>query len=78
MLKSSPNPNQTSFLFPNLLDQLDPKNLLLQLAKRISWESFEEEFCILYNCSRGQPAKPIRLMVGLIILKHLNNLSDEN
>jgi IS5 family transposase len=26
----------------------------------------------------GAPAKPIRLMVGLLILKHIRNLSDES
>lgn len=26
----------------------------------------------------GRPAKPIRLMVGLILLKHIRNISDES
>ncbi|MGY4384648.1 hypothetical protein ACVWYN_001674 [Pedobacter sp. UYP24] len=26
----------------------------------------------------GRPAKPIRLMVGLLILKHIRNISDES
>ena len=39
-------------------------------------EMFEDEFCRLYATS-GRPAKPIRLMVGLLLLKQLENLSDE-
>jgi transposase, IS5 family len=76
MLTQSPNPNQTNLLYPNLLDHLNPKNPLIQLAKAIPWDYIEQEFTALYS-HRGKPAKPIRLMVGLSILKHLNNLSDD-
>lgn len=72
----STNPDQQSFLNPNLLDQLNPKHPLLQLASRIDWSFFEDEFSPLYS-HRGKPSKPIRLMVGLSILKHLEDLSDE-
>jgi hypothetical protein len=39
---------------------------------------FEEAFTPLYCPDNGRPAKPIRLMCGLLILKHLRNLSDES
>ena len=39
---------------------------------------FEREFSPLYSLDNGAPAKPIRLMVGLLILKHVRNLSDES
>lgn len=78
MKRASPNPNQTSFLHPNLLDQLNPKHPLLKLAETIPWDYFEEEFSALYCASGpGKPGKPIRLMVGLSILKHLEDVSDE-
>jgi IS5 family transposase len=70
------NPDQQSFLNPNLLDQLNPKHPLLQLARQIDWSFFEDEFAPLYS-HRGKPSKAIRLMVGLSILKHLEDLSDE-
>ena len=76
MLSQSPNLNQTNMLYPNLLDQLNLKDPLIQLAKAIPWKYLEEEFTPLYS-HRGKPAKPIRLMVGLCILKHLENLSDD-
>jgi IS5 family transposase len=72
----STNPDQQSFLNPNFLDQLNPKHPLLQPARRIDWSFFEDEFATLYS-HRGKPSKPIRLMVGLFILKHLEDLSDE-
>ncbi|MBR4423908.1 MAG: IS5 family transposase, partial [Mailhella sp.] len=46
------------------------------LAKKIPWELFEDEFKPLY-AEIGRPAKSIRLMVGLLLLKQLENLSDE-
>lgn len=76
MLNQSPNPDQINLLYPNLLDQLNPTNPLLQLARAIPLDYFEQEFSLLYS-DRGKPAKPIRLMVGLSILKHLENLSDK-
>lgn len=71
-----PNDQQGSFLYPDLIDQLNPKHPLLQLAKQIDWSYFEDEFAPLYS-HLGKPSKHIRLMVGLSILKHLENLSDE-
>ncbi len=70
------NPNQQSFLHQNLLDQLNPKHPLLLLARQIDWSYFDAEFAPLYS-HLGKPSKPIRLMVGLSILKHLEDLSDE-
>ena len=43
----------------------------------MDWQSLEVEFSKHYCLDNGRPAKPIRLMVGLLILKQLENLSDE-
>jgi len=67
---------QTSFLMPTLGDQLDPRQPLKQLADRIPWEQFEEAFGKFYS-PEGRPAKPVRLMVGLLLLKQMFNLGDE-
>jgi IS5 family transposase len=56
-----------------MLDSNDP---LIALADTISWELFEDSFEKYYSIE-GRPAKPIRLMVGLLLLKQLKNLSDE-
>lgn len=76
MKQPSPTGNQSSFLFANLLDQLNPKHPLLRLTKQLPWGFLEQEFSPLY-ANIGRPAKPIRLMVGLCLLKHMENLSDE-
>ena len=70
MKAKSRESRQGNFLYPDLLDQLNPAHPLLKLAKRIPWQRFEDEFAGLYS-QAGRPAKPIRLMVGLILLKQL-------
>lgn len=58
-------------------EQLSRSHPLYILANTINWEIFEEAFSKLYS-EEGRPAKPIRLMVSLLILKHLRNISDES
>ena len=48
------------------------------LADQINWQLFEESFRKHYREDFGRPAKPIRLMVTLILLKHIRNLNDES
>lgn len=52
-------------LCPDLIDQLDPRNISAGLAKAIPWQVFEDSFRPLYAAS-GRPAKPVRLMVCFI------------
>lgn len=73
---STPNIDQGNFLFADLIDQLNPKHPLLRLSEHIDWSVFDEAFSPLYSYL-GKPSKHIRLMVGLSILKHMENLSDE-
>ncbi|MEG1371954.1 MAG: IS5 family transposase, partial [Mucinivorans sp.] len=77
MLVRDKNRHQSSF-FLELRDQLDQSHPIYQLANKINWDLFEREFAPLYCSHTGRPAKPIRLMVGLLILKHLRNISDES
>lgn len=65
-------------LFNGLADQLNQKHPLYLLANKVNWPFFEDAFKKHYSEKMGAPAKPIRLMVSLLILKSLRNLSDEN
>ena len=67
-----------SDLFKNRLsNQLNPRDSLLILGNQINWSIFEDAFGIEYTDGPGQPPKPIRLMVGLMMLQHMHGLSDE-
>ena len=73
------NTNNSPSLFSNLSDILNQSHPLYQLADKIDGgKFFETSFQALYCQDNGRPGKPIRLMCGLLILKHLRNLSDES
>ena len=78
MLTPSKTFHQPSLFETDLLLQLDPSDPLLKLSTVIPWHTFDEAFSIHYTEDIGAPSKPIRLMVGLLILKQLENLSDES
>ena len=65
-------------LFSSLDDLLNQQHPLYKLSHKINWCVFENSFTPLYCSDNGRPAKPIRLMCGLLILKHLRNISDES
>lgn len=69
--------NQSSLFF-SLEDTLNQKHPLYILSNKVDWHFFAKEFSPLYCEDNGRPAKPIRLMVGLLILKHIRNISDES
>ncbi|SUB93617.1 Transposase domain (DUF772) [Prevotella nigrescens] len=64
-------------MFSSLEDMLSHEHPLFQLSNKINWECFENAFSPLYCSTNGRPAHAIRLMCGLLILKHLRNVSDE-
>lgn len=66
-----------SSLFFSLAHTLNHKHPLYILSEKINWQLFEDAFSPLYCKDNGRPAKPIRMMVGLLLLKHIRNLSDE-
>jgi IS5 family transposase len=76
MLKKEEKQQQGTLFF-TLKDMLNQKHPLFILSNVINWKQFEDAFTPLYCEDNGRPAKPIRLMVGLLILKHLRNVSDE-
>ena len=77
MLSKKKTTNQSSFFF-TLEDTLTSNHPLYILSNQVDWIRFEEAFSPLYCLDNGRPAKPIRLMVGLLILKHIRNISDES
>ena len=76
MYKPSSNSRQAS-LFWDLETMLDSKHPLFRLANAVDWSLFEKSFAPLFCADNGRPPKPIRLMTGLLMLKHLRNVSDE-
>ncbi len=66
MKGNSPDPNQASFLFNGLREQLNPRHPIYQPSEHIDWSSLEDDFVRLYS-RRGRTAKPVCLMVSLFL-----------
>lgn len=77
MLSKPKDQQQTSF-YTTFEEQLNHHHPLYILANKINWREFEDAFRPHYSENKGAPAKPIRLLVALLILKHIRNLSDES
>ena len=76
MLKNSSKKQQLNLFYSPLSQMLDINDPLIALADTIDWKIFEDNFEKYYS-KDGRPAKPIRLMVGMLLLKQLKNISDE-
>ncbi len=76
MKGKSRNQDQFNLLQANLRDMLNPNEPVYQLTDSMDWEYFEREFSDYY-IDFGRPAKPIRLMVSLLILKQIYSISDD-
>jgi IS5 family transposase len=69
---------QKDLLRPPLDQIIDMKHPLVRLAQRIDWDFLESRFAAVCRRGMGQPGLPTRLVAGLMILKHMESLSDES
>ena len=77
MLKKEFKTKQTSWVVQRLDLMVNLKNPLCKLSEIIPWDEFNKSFEGFYCKDNGRVAKSIRLMVSLLILKQMNNVSDE-
>ena len=68
---------QKSLFSGTFMEMLDSDDSLIVLADNYPWSKLEDYLQQFYT-GIGRPPKPIRLMVGLLLLKQLENLSDED
>ena len=65
-------------LFRARLDQIiNMRHELVQLAGKIDWEFIDGEIAPLYS-DKGRPGIETRFVIGLLLLKHIYGLSDED
>lgn len=74
-----PNKKQRSLPgFESPFDRnLDPNNRWVRLSEVIPWEEFAAAYYSSMSAKQGAPAKPARLMVGAVIIKHRQKWTDE-
>ena len=64
-------------LFRARLEQIiNMKHELVQLAGKIDWDWIDREIAPLYS-DKGRPGIATRFVIGLLLLKHIYDLSDE-
>ena len=72
------SPHTQPSLFQWIADRhVNPEHPLMKLSEKIDWAAIDGVLAPYYSPGKGRPAKPTRLMVGLMILKHRFDLSDE-
>ena len=76
-LKASPFDPNIDLLQQPLENLLNQRHALYKLTNQIDWSAIEGHFGELYCEDNGSPGKPVRLMVGLEMLKQMHKLSDE-
>ena len=73
-----PRDDRQKDLFQPPLDRIiDVGHPLVRLAREIDWGFLDQRFSSVCRAGPGQPPLPTRLVAGLLILKHMHDLSDE-
>src|SRR5216684_1508385 len=75
---SQPRDDRQDDLFRSSLEAIiNLRHPLVRLAAEINWDFLANRFSSVCRVGPGQPPLPTRLVAGLLILKHMHNLSDE-
>ncbi len=61
-----------------VVPKLDDNHELVKISKAINWPALSDKLAQFYCPDNGRPTKPSRAKVGLLILKHLYRLSDDD
>lgn len=69
--------NQGRLFEQRLSELLNPHHEFYMLAEMIDWDFYEKEFGQFYSENNSREPKPIRLMVGLVMLQNMFNMSDK-
>ncbi len=60
-----------------MVPEVDKDHEIIKIADAIDWASLSERLTGFYCPDNGRPTKSSRAKVGLLMLKHLNGLSDQ-
>ncbi|MEM6846072.1 MAG: transposase [Bacteroidota bacterium] len=77
MLGKTTHTDQLDAFRPRLDELVFNQHELVRLAEEIDWQWIEDQLAD-YSAETGRPSVPIRTMVGMLLLKHLFDESDES
>jgi len=74
-----PNPKQVEFLDfqAPFIKELDTDNRWVKLSRMIPWKEFSDIYNNNMDQNNGRRSLSGRLVIGALIIKHMQNLSDE-
>lgn len=72
------NHSQNRLFEARLSEQLNPSHELFTFSRLLDWDALEKNFAEKFVAEIGAPAKPVRLVVGIMILQHMYGFSDES
>ena len=75
--KTDKNPQLDAFRIP-LVHFIHNDHELVELSRKIDWDTLEENLSQYYCADNGRPALPIRLIAGVLMLKRMFDESDES
>ena len=55
---------------------MNPENQWIKKASAIPWEEIEEKYSSLFPSNKGNPAKPLRLALGSLLIQKQYGYSD--
>ena len=56
---------------------IDLRHELAKLARLVDWDGLQQDLSLFYCADNGRPGGSVRLMAGLLLLKDMKGLSDE-
>lgn len=78
MLQDNPgNSDQDDLYRARLESIIDLRHELAKLARLVDWDGLQQDLSQFYCADRGRPGGSVRLMAGLLLLKDMKGLSDE-
>lgn len=77
MIREDSRQRQLTGFMPGFGKALNPENRWIKLSESIPWSSLCAAYDKTMNPGQGRPSKPARVVIGAMIIKHKNNLSDE-
>jgi IS5 family transposase len=78
MLQKNPEDSGQGDLYRSRLESIiDLTHELVRLTRAVGWSGLEEDLRSYYCLDNGRPGGSVRLMAGLLLLKDMKGLSDE-
>jgi IS5 family transposase len=79
MIKYTPSSERSLALFRTPFEQkLSPDNRWVKMAELVPWDEMAQVFFSCLSANQGRPTVDLRVILGALLVKHIEGLSDED